>query len=139
VQRAKRIMAYEVFMRSVVRVKQPTLSLVPDGRITLNAAATRALAEANVRFVLLLWDKASDKIAIKAAPKGDKNAYTVSFSHNRQASSLRAKLFMSHIGWSLPKRQMLPATWDKDNKLLEAVLPQGHFGLRKQRRLEAEG
>jgi hypothetical protein len=127
-------MAYEVFKRSSVRVEEPTLSLVPDGRITMNAAATRVLAEAGVRSVLLLWDKINHKIAIKAAPKGDKNAYTISFSHRSQASSLRAKLFFNHIGWSAPKRQMLPATWDKVNRLLEAILPQDNMGSDSKRR-----
>jgi hypothetical protein len=71
-------MAYEVFKRTGVRVEQPALALTPDGRIALNATATRVLVEAEVKTVLLLWDSENHKVAIKPVPKGDKNAYTVS-------------------------------------------------------------
>ena len=46
-------MAYEVFKRTGVRVEEPALSLVPDGRIALNAAAVRVLTQAGVKSVLL--------------------------------------------------------------------------------------
>jgi hypothetical protein len=116
-------MAYETFKRTSVRVEEPALSLVPDGRITLNAAAARVLAEAGVKSVLLLWDNINNKLAIKATAKGDQNAYTVSLSHNRQAGSLRAKLFLDHIGWNAPRRKMLPATWDTKERMLEVTVP----------------
>jgi hypothetical protein len=117
-------MAYEVFKRTGVRVEQPTLSLTPDGRIALNAAATRVLIEAQVKTVLLLWDKKNSKVAIKAAPKGDKNAYAVSLVSDKRAGSLRAKTFLSYVGWSAPRREALPATWNENEKMLEITLPQ---------------
>jgi hypothetical protein len=116
-------MAYETFERTSVRVEEPALSLNPEGRITLNAAAARVLAEAGVKSVLLLWDRINNKLAIKATPKGDQNAYAVSFTRGRQAGSLRAKLFLNYIGWSARKRMMLPATWDHKAKMLEVTLP----------------
>jgi hypothetical protein len=116
-------MAYEVFRRTGVRVEEPTLSLVPDGRIALNAAAVRILAQASVKFVLLLWDSSSRSVALKAATKGDKNAYTVSIASNTHSGSLRAKSFFDHIGWTAPKRTMLPATWNESEKMFEITLP----------------
>ena len=70
-------MAYEVYQRTSFRVEDPALSLTPDGKIALNAPAVRLLREANVKFVLLLWDKNNRKVALKAAVKGDTNAYAV--------------------------------------------------------------
>jgi hypothetical protein len=116
-------MAYEVFKRTSVRVEEPSLSVTPDGRVVLNAAAARALAEAGVKSVLLLWDEINSKLAIKAAPKADRNAYAVSFTRNREGGSLRAKMFISHIGWSPLGRQRLDATWDPREKMLEAAVP----------------
>jgi len=120
-------MAYEVFKRTAVRVEEPSLSLVPDGRIALNAAAVRILTEAGVKSVLLLWDKANNKVALKAAAKSDKNSYAVSIVRDSHSGSLRAKSFLGHIGWSAPKRTMLPATWNEKDKMFEITLPQEYL------------
>ena len=120
-------MAYEVFKRTSVRVEEPALSLVPDGRIALNAAAVRVLTQARVKSVLLLWDKTSNRVALKDAAKGDKNAYAVSIVRDSHSGSLRAKSFLAHIGWSAPKRMMLPATWNEKQKMFEITLPQEHI------------
>jgi len=76
-----------------------------------------------MKSVLLLWDEINSKFAIKAAPKGDRNAYAVSFTRNREGGSLRAKMFISHIGWTPVRRERLEATWDPREKMLEAVVP----------------
>ena len=117
-------MAYEVFKRTAVRVEEPSLSLVPDGRIALNAAAARILTEAGVKSVLLLWDKTNNKVALKAAAKSGKNSYAVSIVRDSHSGSLRAKSFLGHIGWRAPKRTMLPATWSEKDKMFEITLPQ---------------
>jgi hypothetical protein len=117
-------MAYEVFKRTGVRVEGPSISLVPDGRIALNAAAVRILTEAGVKSVLLLWDKSNNTIALKAATKSDRNSFAVSIVRDHYAGSLRAKSFLSHIGWRAPKRTLLPATWNPKDKMLEITLPQ---------------
>jgi DTW domain-containing protein YfiP len=121
-------MAYEVFKRTGVRVESPALSIVPDGRISINAAAARLLVEAGIKWVVLLWDRANHKMAVKAAQKGDKNAYAVSLSPERYSGSLRAKAFVAHIGWSAPRRQMLPATWNEKEKMFELTLPEKYLG-----------
>jgi hypothetical protein len=121
-------MAYEVFKRTGVRVESPALSIVPDGRITINAAAARCLSQAGVKAVVLLWDRADHKMAVKAAPKGDTNAYAVSLSPDRHSGSLRAKAFIAHIGWRAPKRERLLATWNEKEKMFELTLPEKYLG-----------
>jgi len=121
-------MAYEVFKRTAVRVEAPTLSIFPDGRIALNTAATRAVVEAGVKFVVLLWDKSNNKLALKAVPKGDANAYKVSIPRTRNAGTLRAKLFFTHIRWSALRREMLAANWNDSDKMLEVTLPRKYVG-----------
>jgi hypothetical protein len=120
-------MAYEVFKRTGVRVEAPALSLVSDGRIVINAAAARLLIEAGVKSVLLLWDKPNHRMAVKAAQKGDKNAYAVSLSPGKYSGSLRAKAFMAHIGWKAPRREMLLATWSAKEKMFELTLPEKYL------------
>lgn len=91
------------------------------------AAATRVLFEAGVKAVLLLWDKANSKIALKATAKGDKNGFAVSFT-DKHSGSIRAKSFVVHIGWTGTSREMLPAAWNEKEKMLEAAVPPEHTG-----------
>lgn len=116
-------MPYEVFKRTAVRVGTPTVAITPDARLAINAAAVRIFVEAGVRSVLLLWDNRSSKIALKAAPKGDKNAYVVSITPDRHSGTLRAKSFLTHIGWTGRQRETFPALWDEQEKMLEVALP----------------
>ena len=116
-------MAYKVYKRTAARVETPALSIVPDGRIAINAASARVLAKAGIKSVLLLWDAANQKVALKAAPRGDKNAYALSLAPDKHSGSIRAKSFVRHIGWSAPRRILLPAAWDERERMLEITLP----------------
>jgi hypothetical protein len=124
--------AYEVFERGIIRVEQPVVSVLPDGRLTLNAAATRALEKAGVRTVRVLWDKLKYGIALEACDKGDKNSYSIAFSRARSAS-ISLKAFLRSIGWSANRRQSVPARWDSSRRMLEAELPARYVGGRRQK------
>jgi hypothetical protein len=126
-------MAYEVFTRTAVRVTSPAISIVPDGRIVLNSAASRAMSETGVKTALLLWDKVDLKIAIKATSKGDRNGYSVSISNDKHTGSIRAKGFVNHIGWSAPRRQLFLATWNREERILEATIPSEFLSIEKSR------
>jgi hypothetical protein len=129
-------MAYEVFTRTAVRVEEPTISLVPDGRMAFNAAAVRILIEAGVTSVLLLWDKSNYKVALKAATKADKNSYAVSIVRASHSGSLRVKSFLHHIGWNAPKRTMLPMKWRERDRMFELTLPREYVGSEMSRGLK---
>lgn len=116
-------MAYEIFQRTAVRVETPSLAVAPGGRIAFNAAACRLLIDAGVRNVVILWDKARNRMAIRAASKGEKNSFTVTFTGGSHSGSLRAQSFLRHIGWNAAKREALAATWNAAEKMFEATLP----------------
>jgi hypothetical protein len=116
-------MAYEVFQRTGIRSGSPAISIIPDGRVALNAPTARLLSEAGVKTVLLLWDSANQRMALKAAAKGEKNAYAVSIAPDKRSGSLRAKAFMAHLGWSASERELLPAVWNEKERMLEVPLP----------------
>lgn len=118
-------MAYEPFQRTGVRVESAVLSIAPDGRIVLNAAATRSLARAGVRHVVILWDKDTRRMALKATTKVDKNGFAVSPAGH--SGSLRAKSFLMHVGWTAMQRAALPAIWNESQKMLEVELPARHL------------
>jgi len=117
--------AYEVFKRTGARVDTPAVSIGQSGKISLNAAAVRILREAGVKSVLLLWDKTNRKIAIKESQKGDKNTFAASIT--RSTGAIRAKAFVSHIGWGARQREKLPAIWNAAEKMFEIVLPPTHL------------
>jgi hypothetical protein len=125
-------MAYETFEKTAVRMLNPTISVGTDGRIAINAAACRLFEKLGTKSVTLLWDKAVCGVALQAAQKGDKNAYSVSFSAGR-SGTITAKSFLNHIGWSSDHRQTVPATWDERRKMLEAKLPSRWVGKREQK------
>jgi hypothetical protein len=119
-------MAYEVFKRTGARVDTPTLSITPDGRITINAAAVRIAREARVKSVVLLWDWTTHRLAIKVTHRDDKNSYALSIASSH-SGSLRAKSFLRHIGWTARKRETVPATWNEEERMFEATLPVEHL------------
>jgi len=121
-------MAYEVFKRTAARIDTPTLSIVPDGRIAINAAATRICLDSGIKWVVLLWDAPNHRIALKATQKGDKNAHAVSVAPASYSGSLRATSFLKYIGWKARKREVIPATWNDKERMFEATLPIEHLG-----------
>ena|SRR5271165_1800764 len=116
-------MAYEVFKRTGARVDTPTLSITPDGRITINSAAVRIAREARITSVLLLWDSVNHRLAIKAAQRADKNSYALSIVASSHSGSLRAKAFLTYVGWKSRKRETIPAPWNEKERMFEAILP----------------
>ena len=109
-------MAYEMFERSAVRVDTPALSIGPGGKVAINAAGCRLLIEAGIKTVVIFWDKARNKMAIKAAPKGEKNAFTITFAAGKHSASFAAKSFLNHIGWNAPKREALATNVERSGK-----------------------
>jgi hypothetical protein len=69
-------------------------------------------------------------MALKAASRADKSTYAVSMT-GHHSGSLRAKLFLVHIGWNAPSRQTLPAVWDEKEKMFEVSLPPQYLGAEK--------
>lgn len=120
-------MAYETFERRVTRTEEPALSILTDGRIALNAAATRLFQGAGAMAVKILWDKAKCGIALQAAKRGEKNSYSIYFSRGRSAF-ISAKTFLPFIGWSADQKQTVPGRWNAQQKMLEAELPAQFVG-----------
>jgi len=115
-------MAYETFERTTTRSEKPMLSVLPDSRITFNAAASRLLKAKRIRAVKILWDKDRCGIAFPAVDKDDRNAYSIFFNRGR-AATISPKSFLNYIGWSAKKSQTVPVKWNSERDMLEAELP----------------
>jgi len=119
-------MGYEVYKRTGARVETPTLSIAPDGRITINAAAVRIARESRVKSVVLLWDWTNHRLAIKMTQAGDRNSYALSLATGH-SGSVRARSFLRYIGWRARNRETVPATWNEKERMFEAILPAEHL------------
>ena len=120
-------MAYELYQRSSTRVNSPTITIAPGGRIVVNAAGSRLLKEAGVKYVQLLWDRSGKRMAIKAALKG-KDAFTITFARDGRNGGFHATGFLRHIGWNAKSRENLPAAWSQSEKMFEVALPPQRVG-----------
>ncbi len=126
-------MAYETFVRRSVRIEEPALAVAPNGRIALNAAASRLLEKSGVKAVKILWDKTTCGIALQAAHKEDRDSYSLAFGNGYHSATLAAKAFVRHIGWSSKQRQTVPAKWNEQQKMLEARLPHRFVRMREEK------
>jgi hypothetical protein len=119
--------AYELYERVAVRVDTPTLSVAADGKVAFNAAACRLLEDARIKTVVILWDKSTHRMAVKGAPKGDRNAFGITFTGGNHSASFTAKLFFRQIGWSARKREALATTWNAAEKMFETTVPRQYL------------
>ena len=129
IDRGDYLVAYETFERKSVRVEDPAIAVTPNGRIAVNAPAARLFEKAGVKTVTILWDKATCGIALQAAPKGNKDSYALTFADGYSSATLAARTFLRYIGWSSDVRQVVAATWNTQQKMLEARLPNQFVGV----------
>jgi hypothetical protein len=115
--------AYEAFERQSIRIEEPAIAIAPDGKISLNAAATRLFEEAKIQAVKILWDKAKCGIALQAVPRNDASSFSIAFGDRHSQATITAKTFLRYIGWAPDRRQTVRAKWNAQQKMLEAELP----------------
>ena len=121
-------MAYEIFEKKAVRVGAPAVTVNRKDRISINSQAAKIFHQQAVEFVLLLWDKQSRRAALRPLTKKDSRAYKLSYGKiaNKQpnGASFSARSFLNHIGWKTQEeKKTVPATWNKEEEIMEFVLP----------------
>jgi hypothetical protein len=128
--------AYQEFTPSRIRSHEPSITLPAKGgkKIHLNAAACRLFSEGKSTAVVLLWDTARRRMAIRTAPNGARNSYHLSTAVGGHSSgSLTSREFLRYIGWEATEKQVVPAVWN--DGMLEAVLPDECFDTAEERRV----
>lgn len=128
-------MAYAIYERTNTRVSTPTITLATNGRIILNVAATRIFHGNAVEFVLLLFDKDQEKIALRPISKKDKRAYKITYPKNLNGCSFSGKGFLDFAKVDYSKKRSFPAVWNENDGLLELSLSEEFGRVDNQRRL----
>lgn len=80
----------------------PTVRVRADGRLILNAAATRALGD--TEYVQLLWDEETARFAIRATASSDPARVRIVRAPSQ--STITSKAFVTEYG--LPTGQRIP-------------------------------
>jgi hypothetical protein len=121
-------MGYEVFDSKVMRVGSPALTIQADGKIALNADVGDLLGPLGAKYVQILWDSESCKLAIRPLSKQAQRAFKLSFFRGKRGSSLSARSFLKYIQWQSSKAVTIPVHWNEKEGLLEADLPRERVG-----------
>ena len=91
------------------------------GRISFNSAATRMLRELKFQAVLLLWDRAAGKFAIRKSSERDVRRYRLRFQ--KRNTIISAKAFLRHIHYDFSETRTLPTTWKESQRMFEVEVP----------------
>ncbi len=124
-------MAFEVYTREYVRTTSPKVSISTFGRISLNRSATEFLSKTYTGFVILLWDKATNRVGIQAAKKEDDRTYSLKAygPKGKTGSGFSAVTFLNFIKYDWSKTRSFTAEWSaSDNMLVFGILPENLSG-----------
>ena len=115
-------MAYEVFTRKTPRMGSPTMSFSKLGQISFNQTAARLLQKEAVEFILVLWDTADGKLAIKSINnKKDPRAYRMRYNPKGNGAGFSAKTFLDHAGIDYSERKAIPVEINPDLEMFVEV------------------
>lgn len=133
-------MAYEIYAREFRRAStSPTLTISPLGRMSLNRSASELFDKEAVENVLLLWDKAAYRFAIRPITKKDPRSFNVRYSKKKgNGAAFSGVMFLKHIGYDFSQTRSFPIKWNADESVFEVDLPQEQFGKPLQL-VQAEG
>jgi hypothetical protein len=119
-------MPYEVFARKTPRMGTPTITFSKIGQIAFNQSAARILQKATIESILLLWDPAEGKLAIKTTSnKKDTRAYRMRFNEKGNGASFSAKTFLDYAGIDYSSRKPISIEINPDLEIfLEITIPE---------------
>jgi hypothetical protein len=117
--------------KSSRRVDSPAIAVTPTWRLALNAAATRLLAEAGIKSVILFWDASKCRLVMRAAERGAANSFRVTSNRGNSSAAVAVIGFLKYIEWNAQERQTVQAKWNASERMLEATLPSEFIGSTK--------
>jgi hypothetical protein len=116
-------MSYSIYTKKPTRSATPAVRISSDGKIVLNAAATRLFHASGTKLVNLLFDLKAGMIALRANTNKNKSSYSLSYGRNNCQSAVFVKGFLLEIGWDGQTYRDIEARWDGRKSLLELSMP----------------
>lgn len=116
-------MSYEIFEKTIRRDTEPRVTISTLGRLQFNASASKTLYKHNVESVLLLWDKAVRKVAIKSKSGKDERAYSMRYAKKGKGAGFAAKTFLEWCDYDYSETKSYPCEWNEAESMFEVSLP----------------
>jgi hypothetical protein len=119
------VFMYEIFTRKTPRMGSPVMSFSKIGQIAFNQTAARLLQKEPIEYILLMWDSADKKLALKSiSNKKDPRAYRVRYNEKGNGASFSAKTFLDHAGIDYSERKPMPIEINTQAEMfLEVKIP----------------
>jgi len=114
---------YELFDVRAARIGLPALTILPEGKILLNADAGDLLSREGAKFVQILWDAKRYKMALRPLAKPGESTYKLSAKKGRRGMAFSGLTFLRHVRWNFGESSTIQVEWNGKEKLLEAQLP----------------
>ncbi len=97
--------------------------------VLINNHAARIFHRMAAKFVLVLWDKGSRKVALRPIIEKDSRAYKLTYTtyqNNDQPNGTKfwARSFLNHIKWNAQEKKTILATWNNEQQIMEFILPE---------------
>jgi hypothetical protein len=121
-------MTYELFNIKSQRIGSPALTITADLRMVLNADAGDLLRREGAKFIQILWDAKTYKVALRPLTKRGQSSYKLSSKSGRRGMGFSGATFLRHIRWNSTRSSNIPIEWNEEEKILEASLPHESIG-----------
>jgi hypothetical protein len=108
-------MAFEVYTRQFTRTTEPKITITNLGRFSINNSASTLLKKHPLTSdaVLLLWDKAANKVGIRPVRKSDNRAYPLKAygPKGRSGTGFSAVPFLNFLNYNWSETRSYPVEW----------------------------
>jgi len=121
-------MAWEIFTKKVNRTGEPVVTLGKMGRMAFNMHATGIFEANHVAYVLLLWDKDTNKCAVKSANSKEAGAYKLTFNQKYNGAGFSAVTFLNYIRYDWTETRAFSAEWDEETQMLVFEISRSIWG-----------
>lgn len=116
-------MGFEIFTRNVVKTRTPSVSITTMGRMAFNKAASATFEKNATEHVLLMFDSATNRIAVRAIGKKDQRAYRLSSSGRGMGAGFSCVTFLHHIRYDWSKTRQFQLEWSESEDMFIFSVP----------------
>lgn len=111
-------MPYETFDKRRALKGIPMVSILQDGRISLNKACFTWYFEP-LEYAILMFDKTTNKIGLKPTSEVTANTYRIRRKKDRNYAQIGGIAFLKFLGIPFSKTKAYPCHWNEEKKLVE--------------------
>jgi len=120
-------MPYEIFERKRQYSGTDAVTITKYGQLSFNKAAVNKLQKEAIETVLVLWDKETRSVGIRAINEKDKRAFTVRWHKRGDGAGFSLASFVKHIEYNASESRTFPVQWNDEQRMFEFKIKKEHF------------